>query len=96
MHEALNKMMQDFYTQFSSGEIIVNWAYRSLSDQQSQYDEYVKDYPGYTDSQIKELLRGVVDTPGYSEHHLGTCVDLKISSEAGNKALETNSAYFSG
>lgn len=94
-HEALNKMMQDFYTQFGSGEIIVNWAYRSLSDQQSQYDEYVKDYPGYTDSQIKELLRGVVDTPGYSEHHLGTCVDLKISSEAGNKALESNSAYFS-
>ena len=76
--EALSAMAQDFYAEYQTGDLLVTWGYRSYEDQKTLYDLYVKDYPGYSDAQIKQLLLTQVDTPGYSEHHLGTSVDLKL------------------
>lgn len=91
---AFKNWMTAFGQEFSANDLIINWAYRSKEDQQKQYEAYAKDYPGYTESQIRELLRGIVDEPGYSEHHIGTCVDLKIKTDGSNKALETNPTYY--
>lgn len=81
--EALNRMLSAFYEQYKITDMLVTWGYRSLTDQQDLYNLYVADYPGYSDAQIKQILLSQVDTAGYSEHHLGTCVDLKLYTDSG-------------
>lgn len=94
--DALNTMLVAFYEEYKITDMLVTWAYRSLADQQSLYDLYVADYPGYSDAQIKQQLRSEVDTPGYSEHHLGTGVDLKLYTDAGiTYTLDDEPGYLS-
>ena len=94
--DALNHMLEAFYNEYKVTDLLVTWAYRSLKDQEDLYALYVKDYPGYSDAQIKQLLLDQVDTPGYSEHHLGTCVDLKLYTDSGvTYALDENPGYLS-
>lgn len=81
--ENLNKMMEAFYAEFKIADMLVTWAHRTMKEQEDLYALYVADYPGYTDAQIKQLLTAQVDTPGYSEHHLGTAVDLKLFTDSG-------------
>ena len=94
--EALNGMMEAFYEEYKVADMLVTWAYRSMQDQQELYKLYVDDYPGYSDAQIKQLLVSQVDTPGYSEHHLGTGVDIKLYSDSGvTYTLDDEPGYFS-
>lgn len=94
--EALNGMMEDFYQEYKIADMLVTWAHRTLKEQQDLYDLYVADYPGYSDAQIKQLLTSQVDTPGYSEHHLGTSVDLKLYTDSGvTYTLDDEPGYFS-
>lgn len=94
--DALSKMMEAFVAEYQCTDILVTWAYRSYEDQKNLYDLYVADYPGYSDAQIKQLLMSQVDTPGYSEHHLGTCVDLKIYTDDGTTyTLDQEPGYLS-
>lgn len=81
--ESLNKMMEAFYAEYKNSDMLVTWAHRTMKEQEDLYALYVADYPGYTDAQIKQLLTSQVDTPGYSEHHLGTAVDLKLYTDSG-------------
>lgn len=76
--ELLNQMLEDFMVEYQCPDMLVTWAYRSYEDQQDLYEQYVADYPGYSNAQIKQLLLTQVDAPGYSEHHLGTSIDLKL------------------
>lgn len=93
--EALNGMLEAFYNEYKVTDMLVTWAYRSYSEQQDLYNLYVADYPGYSDAQIKQLLMSQVDTPGYSEHHLGTGVDLKLYSDSGvTYTLDDEPGYF--
>ena len=94
--EALNRMMEAFYNEYKVTDMLVTWAHRTLAEQQDLYNLYVADYPGYSDAQIKQLLTSQVDTPGYSEHHLGTGVDLKLYSDSGvTYTLDDEPGYFS-
>lgn len=94
--EALCAMAADFYDEYQTGDLLVTWGYRSLKDQQDLYQLYVQDYPGYSDSQIKQQLLTQVDTPGYSEHHLGTCVDFKLYTDDGiTYSLDEEPGYLS-
>lgn len=81
--EALNHMIEAFYNEYKNTDMLVTWAHRTMAEQQDLYNLYVADYPGYSDTQIKQLLTSQVDTPGYSEHHLGTSVDLKLYTDSG-------------
>ena len=81
--ENLNKMMEAFYAEYKISDMLVTWAHRTMKEQEDLYALYVADYPGYTDAQIKQLLTSQVDTPGYSEHHLGTAIDLKLYTDSG-------------
>ena len=93
--QSLNNMIKAFYEQYKTTDMLVTWAHRTLPEQQDLYNLYVADYPGYSDAQIKQLLRSQVDTPGYSEHHLGTSVDLKLYSDSGvTYTLDDEPGYF--
>ena len=94
--ESLNNMISDFYEQYKITDMLVTWAHRTYEEQQNQYNLYVADYPGYTDAQIKQLLKTQVDTAGYSEHHLGTSVDLKLYTDSGvTYTLDDEPGFFS-
>ncbi len=94
--EALNAMMEDFYAEYKVGDLLVTWSHRTLQEQQDLYDLYVADYPGYSNAQIKELLKTQVDTAGYSEHHIGTGIDIKVFTDSGiTYTLDEQPGYFS-
>ena len=94
--QALNDMINAFYEQYKTTDMLVTWAHRTFEEQQDLYDLYVADYPGYSDAQIKQLLKSQVDTAGYSEHHLGTAVDLKLYTDSGvTYTLDDEPGYFS-
>ncbi|MBR5616073.1 MAG: M15 family metallopeptidase, partial [Clostridia bacterium] len=93
--ESLNRMMEAFYAEYKVTDMLVTWAHRTMAEQQDLYNLYVADYPGYTEAQIKQLLTSQVDTPGYSEHHLGTSVDIKLYSDSGvTYTLDDEPGYF--
>ena len=93
--QALNSMIEAFYEQYKVTDMLVTWGHRTMEEQQDLYNLYVADYPGYTDAQIKQLLKSQVDTAGYSEHHLGTVVDLKLYSDEGvTYTLDDEPGYF--
>ena len=93
--EGLNHMMEAFYNEYKNTDMLVTWAHRTMTEQQDLYNLYVADYPGYTDAQIKQLLTSQVDTPGYSEHHLGTSIDLKLYTDSGvTYTLDDEPGYF--
>lgn len=93
--EGLNHMIEAFYAEYKNTDMLVTWAHRTMAEQQDLYNLYVADYPGYTDAQIKQLLTSQVDTPGYSEHHLGTAVDLKLYTDSGvTYTLDDEPGYF--
>ena len=93
--ENLNHMIEAFYQEYKNTDMLVTWAHRTMAEQQDLYDLYVADYPGYTDAQIKQLLTSQVDTPGYSEHHLGTAIDLKLYTDSGvTYTLDDEPGYF--
>lgn len=71
---ALNAMMDDFYEETGSRDVMVNSAYRSAEDQQAAYDDYVKKGGvAYADAYVQK--------PGYSEHHTGYAVDFAVYEE---------------
>ena len=93
--QALNSMIEAFYEQYKVTDMLVTWSHRTMQEQQDLYNLYVADYPGYTDAQIEQLLKSQVDTAGYSEHHLGTVVDLKLYSDEGvTYTLDDEPGYF--
>ena len=93
--QALNSMIEAFYEQYKVTDMLVTWGHRTMEEQQDLYNLFVADYPGYTDAQIEQLLKSQVDVAGYSEHHLGTAVDLKLYSDEGvTYTLDDEPGYF--
>lgn len=54
-------------------ELMMSSAYRSIADQQTTYDSFVKQYG-------KEMAASYVSPPGSSEHHTGLAIDLSDAS----------------
>ncbi len=52
--------------------------YRTMEQQQRIYDEKLAEYrqEGYSDDEAEALVQQWVATPGYSEHQLGSAVDI--------------------
>ncbi len=72
--QAMNRMMDDFYAETGSRDVMVNSAYRSKDGQQRTYDYYLR-------QNGEQYTKDHVQLPGFSEHHTGYAMDLAVFEE---------------
>lgn len=74
--ESFSNMMSDFYSVFSDGDVTVVGGFVSYADQNANYKPVAGDVPFV--SSENQL------SPGYSDHHTGLALDLKLVSSSGS------------
>ncbi|WP_197021880.1 M15 family metallopeptidase [Ruminococcus sp. HUN007] len=74
--ENFSNMMSDFYSLFSDGDVTVVGGFVSYAEQNADYSPVAADTPFV--SSENQL------SPGYSEHHTGLALDLKLVSSSGS------------
>ncbi len=84
--QAMNNMMDAFYSKTENRNIMVNSGFRSEKQQQDIYDSKVQ-------SNGQQYADEYVQLPGYSEHHTGYAMDLAVYDE-GDPEVEGDEAMW--
>jgi D-alanyl-D-alanine carboxypeptidase len=74
--ESFGNMMSDFYSVFSDGDVTVVGGFVSYADQNARYKPVAEDVPFVSS---EDQL-----SPGYSDHHTGLALDLKLVNSSGS------------
>ena len=78
IYDSLMEMLEDAKEANWGQHPRVVSGYRTMEQQQRIYDEKLAEYrqEGYSDDEAEALVQQWVATPGYSEHQLGSAVDI--------------------
>lgn len=89
--EAYKKMYMDMYFQVKNCRMHIISGYRSYAKQSELYNDAVQRYmsQGKTSTEARQLALNTTQTPGNSEHQLGTTIDVSNSNDTDHSYHKT-------